>query len=143
MDIKVSLDTDALVALSEKTETELATGVTQALQTVGDKAVEDLKNSLSGTDRSGRNYIASAAGEPPNSRNGKLRDAMTARVETDENSGEAALSIGDLEGRAPYALFLEYGTAKAPARPFLFPAAQRAAQAVQKRLAELLGRLCS
>lgn len=65
---------------------------------------------------SGKGHIPSKPGEPPNEDTGTLRRNIT------------VTQIGPLHVRvasnAPYSIFLEFGTSKMVARPFMQPAAR-------------------
>ena len=70
--------------------------------------------------KSGREYglhRASAPGEAPADYTGELLDGMKVRM-TGPTTAEVSFP------RAYYALFLEYGTAKMAARPFLHPSVE-------------------
>ena len=61
-----------------------------------------------------RTHIASAPGEAPASDTGNL----VSQIRVNQKSQD----IVTVESRASYSKFLEYGTSKMQARPFLFPA---------------------
>lgn len=78
-------------------------------------------------------FVASPAppGSPPGVRTGRLRASIAWH-----RQAEARYTITD---GVPYGVFLEYGTARMPARPFMTPAAAdlaaRAAALLRDRLA--------
>jgi len=51
---------------------------------------------------------------------GNLRECVNAAVV--ENGNQIAVKAGDTQGRAPYGVYLEYGTINMSARPWLMPA---------------------
>lgn len=71
---------------------------------------------------SGKHHVPSKPGEPPNENTGTLRRNIT------------VTQIGPLHVRissnAPYSHFLEFGTSKMAARPFMGPAARASRKAV-------------
>ncbi len=62
-------------------------------------------------------HQASAAGEPPASDTGRLATNIFIKMDTDRLGA-------DVESRAKYSEFLEFGTTKMAARPFMHPAAE-------------------
>ena len=64
-----------------------------------------------------RTHTASAAGEPPASDTGRLASNIFIKMDTDRLGA-------DVESRAGYSEFLEFGTTKMAARPFMHPAAE-------------------
>lgn len=85
----------------------------RALLETGVQAQAELRRTLSvpASDRH------SAPGEPPRMDTGNLSRSMTLAMT--QTADGAELSLGDLEGRAPYAAALEHGTARMKARPFM------------------------
>lgn len=73
---------------------------------------------------SGKNHVPSAPGEPPNEDTGTLRRNIT------------VTQVGPLHVRiasnAPYSAFLEYGTSRMAARPFMGPAARASRKEIVK-----------
>lgn len=79
---------------------------------------------------------ASRPGEPPHRRRGRLRSSMRATVFVDSN--DVVLQAGsDLK----YSTFLEVGTSRMAARPYLRPAQRRTVGALNKRLRAIDRRL--
>lgn len=64
--------------------------------------------------------IRSKAGNPPRRQTGRLRESIESKVEVSYHT--VRLTAGDLGGKAPYALYLEYGSVSILPRPFLLPA---------------------
>ena len=91
---------------------QIAAKQTELAQKLAQNLKEYLKDEL--------NYSSGAAGQPPHSLGGLLAQSMDCEVSSSEN--EVSLKAGDLYGKAPYAMYLEYGTVSIAARPFLLPA---------------------
>ena len=75
-------------------------------------------------------HRASAPGEPPATDTGFLVSQIFAKVDADKLGGQ-------VESRAPYSRFLEFGTVNMEARPFLFPALEMS----KPRIRAIFGRL--
>tara|TARA_Y100001937_G_C6914520_1_gene238931 strand:+ start:101 stop:550 length:450 start_codon:yes stop_codon:yes gene_type:complete len=84
-----------------------------------------------------RTHTASAPGQPPASDTGNLVSQIMVRQQTKDNVL--------VESNALYSSFLEFGTSKMLARPFLFPATERSrpkiTQAVFNRVVKEIKRL--
>jgi|APGre2960657404_1045060.scaffolds.fasta_scaffold138069_2 HK97 gp10 family phage protein len=65
--------------------------------------------------RRGVTHQASAPGQPPATDTGFLARNIYSNIDSDGLGGS-------VESRAPYSSYLEFGTAKMAARPFMFPA---------------------
>ena len=85
----------------------------RAMLEAGVQAQAELRRTLSVPAADGH----SSPGEPPRMDTGNLSRSMTLAI-TQTGDG-AQLALGDLEGRAPYAAALEYGTSRMKARPFM------------------------
>ena len=72
----------------------------------------------------------SAPGEPPATDTGFLVSQIFAKVDADKLGGQ-------VESRAPYSRFLEFGTVNMEARPFLFPALEMS----KPRIRAIFGRI--
>lgn len=100
--------------------------VTSALQAVAETVVAEARRHLDSA------YATpSAAGEPPADPTGALAASLTV-VDTPEGFAATAAS--------PHAFFLEYGTTRMAARPFLRPAADAAGDEARQILAAALAR---
>jgi hypothetical protein len=86
--------------------------VPDLLKQTGDQLVRDIRGIVS-TPYPG----ASSPGQPPHTRSGRLRSMVFSHVSRDEAYVGSAAKRGD----APYPKFLEEGTSKMAARPFLRP----------------------
>lgn len=64
-------------------------------------------------------YTASAPGEPPARRTGNLRMHWNGQVKSENSSGGGVSIVAELESQEPYASYLENGTSKMAARPFV------------------------
>lgn len=80
---------------------------------------------------SGANHVPSLPGLPPNEDTGTLRR----NIET-EIGGPGLVTVTSY---APYSAFLEWGTSRAPSRPFMKPAAEQNRAEITK----LVGRAIS
>jgi len=103
----------------------------------------DIVADLETAAKAGARVIRDTAKDNVPVRTGTLRDSITIEtVEKDEN--EVVVRIGP-QKKAFYGLFLEYGTSKMAARPWLRPAVdekqQEALEAVEKVLQRTLNRL--
>lgn len=87
------------------------------------------KDSMSGRES------PSPPGEPPAVVTGNLRNSILAKAGSD-GSREWWVRVG-----AEYGVYLEFGTAKMAARPFMRPAAERVRQAVDGIFEDELNRL--
>ncbi len=68
---------------------------------------------------------------------GNLQNSIESEIEVSENKIE--IKMGDLQGKAPYAKFLEYGTNKMKARPFLTPALSKYAKILAEKIRNIKG----
>ena len=90
--------------------------------------------------RGGVTHVASAAGEPPASDTGRLVSSIGVFPDL---SG-LSIDIGVKRPMVNYALFLEFGTSKMDARPFIAPAGlKNRAKALNKMERALLAGLAS
>lgn len=80
--------------------------------------------------RGGVTHTASAAGEYPASDTGFLASNIHVTVKPDRLSGA-------VESRANYSEFLEFGTSKMAARPFLQPSAEQVRPKIRRKIREL------
>ena len=88
--------------------------ISMAGQMVRNTAVKSIQSSSSGG-RTYGNHTSSAEGQPPNTDTGFLASNIFAIYDTDK--------LGcDVESRADYSEYLEFGTSKMRARPFMQPA---------------------
>ena len=79
------------------------------------------------------NHTASVAGNPPNSDTGFLASNIFMVLDTDELGGA-------VESRADYSGFLEFGTSKMGARPYLQPALDENRPKIRRKFARLRSR---
>ena len=110
------------IALVERIKKELPKRLDAALFTGATDTMNEAKKSIQGHQSSGNVYqrgsishTASTAGNPPNSDTGNLVQNITIQK---INGG---YDIGSRKG-APYGVYLEFGTSKMGARPWLTPA---------------------
>lgn len=75
---------------------------------------------------------------------GTLRQAIYqvySKTNSNEQQGVATYHVSWNYKKAPYGFMVEYGTSRAPARPFIRPAASKGSQALQAAETELLKRV--
>lgn len=111
----------------------------QIIAVGGQMVMNEAKQSIHSHSSSGRTYqkynprrthTASSAGNPPNTDTGYLANNIYVEIEP---SGLAA----DVESRAEYSEFLEFGTSKMQPRPFLQPALEANRRKIIKMFARL------
>lgn len=81
-------------------------------------------------------YTASAPGEPPARRTGNLRMHWNGQVKSENASGGGVAIIAELESQEPYAGYLENGTSKMAARPFVEKIKEEAMPEIQRIYSE-------
>lgn len=113
----------------------------QIIAVGGQMVMNEAKQSIHSHGSSGRTYekynprrthTASSAGNPPNTDTGYLANNIYLEIDTD---GLGA----DVESRAEYSEFLEFGTSKMLPRPFLQPALE----ANRRKIVQMFARLKS
>jgi len=110
---------------------ELFKIINQAENLVSDSSVymaEEMKKSISSGAKSGRkygNHTSSAPGQSPANWTGELLRSI--KVQKDKNKSIVYIT-------AKYAEFLEFGTSKMRARPFIIPAFIKTKRYIQDRL---------
>ncbi len=113
----------------------------QIIAVGGQMVMNEAKQSIHSHGSSGRTYekynprrthTASSAGNPPNTDTGYLANNIYLEIDTD---GLGA----DVESRAEYSEFLEFGTSKMLPRPFLQPALE----ANRRKIIQMFARLKS
>lgn len=90
----------------------------RALYEAGEVVREDAKQSILAGAVSGPGHVPSLPGEPPNA------DTHELDLSLDTIINQSRLSVS-VVSRAPYGGYLEFGTSKMAARPYLRPALQR------------------
>lgn len=120
------------------------TNVNRQVLSRGVRAVNAIRNAelevLKGQ-RSGRKYrkpfskatyTASAPGEPPARRTGNLRMHWNGQVRTEGGNGDGVQVIAELESQEKYAGYLEDGTKRMAARPFVDRIKEKAAPEIER-----------
>jgi HK97 gp10 family phage protein len=133
-------NTDALKKqIAKRLTTEAENEIKVRLFSSANLVEAEAKQSIQRGVKSGRIYKrrsivhqASAPGEPPASDTGFLVSNITKTAV--EKSG-TALSIS-VESKAPYSKFLEFGTRKMSARPFLQPALEKNRNKIKSKFAK-------
>lgn len=77
-------------------------------------------------------YISSAPGEPPARRTGNLRLHWSGQVKRENASNGGIAIVAELESQEPYSSYLENGTSKMAARPFVDKIKEKAKPEVKK-----------
>ncbi len=97
------------------------------LQNAAKILLSDVQNALNvPIEKKDGKIIRSLAGEPPRKDSGLLRESIFSSVVS--SGAKARFRVG-IKGRAAlYAKYLEYGSSKMAARPFLIPALQKQKQ---------------
>jgi len=98
--------------------------VGKALFEAGERIEVDAVNSITAGSASMGRHIASLPGEAPNQDSGVL----SSNIETNQ----VAPLIVEVSSRAPYAAYLEFGTSKMAARPYMKPARDKNVKFVQQ-----------
>lgn len=88
--------------------------VARIMEVAAQKIVVEAQISITAGAVSGRGHVPSAPGQPPNADTHFLANNIRTRR-------RGPLHV-DIVSEAPYSLFLEYGTSKMEARPFMRPA---------------------
>lgn len=91
--------------------------IDRALYVAGQKIEIDAEISITSGSISGAGHIPSRPGEPPN--------ADTRLLDTNINTVVVGPGRVNVEAVAPYAAYLEFGTSRMAARPFMEPAARK------------------
>lgn len=84
---------------------------------------------------SGKNHVPSRPGEPPNEDTGTLRRNI-------ETTQPEPLLV-EVRSNAPYAVFLEVGTSKMAARPYMKPAVETKRKAVTEYIRAVVKKVIS
>lgn len=114
---------DRLKRMAQRTPQEVA----RALYSAGQLIELDAERSITAGSISGANHIPSAPGQPPNA-DTRFLDS---NIET-EIGGPGVVTV---TSKANYSAFLEFGSSRAAARPFLRPATERN----RRKVVELVG----
>ena len=127
---------------------EQVTNINRKVVSRGVRAVNAIRNAelevLKGQ-RSGRvyrkpytkaTYTASAPGEPPARRTGNLRMHWNGQVKSENASSGGVAIVAELESQESYAGYLENGTSKMAARPFVEKIKEEATPEIQKIYSE-------
>lgn len=127
---------------------EQVTNINRKVVSRGVRAVNAIRNAelevLKGQ-RSGRvyrkpfsraTYTASAPGEPPARRTGNLRMHWNGQVKSENASSGGVAIVAELESQESYAGYLDSGTPKMAARPFVEKIKEKATPEIQKIYSE-------
>ncbi len=113
-------------------KTEVKASMTDALDVIGARAVELIREELENASHSGKVYTikgrlhqASAPDEPPAEYSGKLAASLS--YDVDGERGQ--VTVGSSE---PYGAYLEFGTVNMAPRPFIGPVTEALAPEIQQ-----------
>lgn len=106
---------DRLRRMAKQTARE----VTRALYLVGQQVELEAERSITAGSVSGKFHVPSLPGEPPNRQTGTLDSNIETTVVAQNPPTVHVTS------HAPYSAFLEFGTSRMAARPFLSPAVKK------------------
>ena len=114
---------------------EYKENVTSYLVRAGNLVLNTAKTSIQAGNKTGvmrpSGTRSSAAGEPPQSDTGYLAQNIVLQVDTD------GMGVS-VESRAEYSVFLEFGTSKMEARPFMFPALEENKKKIRRIANEMI-----
>ncbi len=133
-------NTDALKKqIAKRLTTEAENEIKVRLFSSANLVEAEAKQSIQRGVKSGRVYKrrsivhqASAPGEPPASDTGFLVSNIT-KTAVEKSGTELSISV---ESKAPYSKFLEFGTRKMSARPFLQPALEKNRNKIKGKFAK-------
>lgn len=104
--------------------------IDNAVFELANRVETDAFNSIKEGSVSDAGHVPSAPGEPPNNDSSVLAD----NIETIRGSEPGTIKY-TVSSNAPYAAFLEFGTSKMAARPYMRPALEKNRERISKRLA--------
>jgi|TARA_R100000455_G_C6273261_1_gene130650 HK97 gp10 family phage protein len=114
---------------------EYKKNVTTYLVRAGNLVLNTAKTSIQSGNKSGvmrpSGTRSSAAGEPPQADTGYLAQNIVLAIDSD------GMGVG-VESRAEYSVFLEFGTSKMAARPFMFPALEQNKKKIRRIANEMI-----
>ena len=119
-----------------KVEAKYASVVKNIIASGVQDTMNNAKTSIQQHQSKGRTYgkhTASVAGNPPNSDTGFLASNIFMVLDADKFGGA-------VESRADYSGFLEFGTSKMGARPYLQPALEENRPKIRRKFARLRSR---
>jgi hypothetical protein len=112
---------------------EAVEAVGKALFVAGTYIQTDAQHSITEGSTSGKGHVPSLPGEPPNADT----HALDRQIETEQVGPLKVL----VESRDPKSAWLELGTARMAARPFLMPAAERQRPEVTRLVSDAIRRV--
>ena len=116
------------VLLIEKTQQELA-------QTLGTQMKQEIKDNLDiPVSKSGAKVVRSLPLEAPRKESGNLQNSVDFSVEQTALVSTVKVFCSS---SAPYALYLEYGSAKTAARPFMLPVLNKYTLILKEEIKEI------
>lgn len=112
---------------------EKVRAVSKVLFEAGQVIKAEAQHSITAGSISGRNHVPSAPGKPPNEDTGFLRSNINVT-----QPGPLRVRVSS---DAPYSQFLEFGTSRMAARPFMGPAARNSADHVTMLVREAVDKV--
>ena len=129
-----------LDGLARAFEGEAKRAALDSAETVRAEAMRALQEPRSGARPRRGGHRASAPGEAPASDSGRLAGSLAAELDADGISAWAGVrGPAARGGAARYAAFLEFGTARMAARPWLLPAFERTRATIIERIRQGVG----
>lgn len=121
---------DRLKRMAQRTPQQVA----KALYAAGQLIEADAEQSITAGSISGAGHIPSLPGQPPNADTRGLDLSIETKI-----GGPGVVTVEAGGPSAPYAAYLEYGTSRMAARPFMRPAVERN----RKKVAQMVGEALS
>lgn len=115
-----------------KSAQDVAKAITRELYAAGQMIEAHAEKSITDGAVSGAGHIPSRPGEPPNEDTGALRRSIETRIVASGDTPTVHVEAGGPS--APYAVYLENGTSKMAARPFMRPATEKNRAEVMARV---------
>lgn len=112
---------------------EVVKAANRVLYVAADRIKAEAQRSITAGSVSGKGHVPSRPGEAPNNDIGVLKN----NIEAVQNKPLEA----EVSSNAPYAVALEFGTSKMEARPYMRPARDKEAPAIQRMFAQEIGKL--
>lgn len=107
--------------------------VSQVLQNGAERVTVEARRLIVTGSVTGAGHVPSRPGEPPNNNWGTLAGNIEDRL--------VSWDLAEVSSNAPYAAYLEYGTSKMAARPYMAPARDNTVDAIEKDMVRAIDAL--